>query len=135
MPNSSSSQNLSSQPSIKIRHRLAKKKTIRRRRIDLKCGCSYYLHISCQNHGFSHRGIHYCGSSMEWRVYLEDKQPPIFHDNRSPPTPLSFSPRHNTHANTIQPQPSEGVGDSQSFPELPNLDDFTASDWSFLKGI
>nr|AWD30787.1 C3 [Tomato yellow leaf curl virus]AWD30793.1 C3 [Tomato yellow leaf curl virus] len=48
---------------------------------------------------------------------------------------ISNEPRHHFHSDKIQPQHQEGNGDSQMFSQLPNLDDITASDWSFLKSI
>nr|WBU87207.1 transcriptional activator protein [Papaya leaf curl virus] len=131
---SSPSKAHSTQVPIKVQHRLAKK-GIRRRRVDLDCGCSYYLSINCRNHGFTHRGTHHCSSSTEWRVYLGDSKSPLFQDIGAPQQSIQHDRRHNDNTNTVQSQPEESVGDTQMFSELPNLDDFTASDWSFLKGI
>nr|ARD24673.1 transcriptional activator protein [Sida mosaic Sinaloa virus]ARD24679.1 transcriptional activator protein [Sida mosaic Sinaloa virus]QCI56090.1 transcriptional activator protein [Sida mosaic Sinaloa virus] len=115
-------------PSIKTAHRQAKRRAIRRRRIDLECGCSIYFHIGCIGHGFTHRGIHHCTSGREWRVYLGDRKSPLFQDVPSR--------RANTHedqgvprTNSIQPQPEESVGSPQSLPELPSLDDIDDSFW------
>nr|ATO88002.1 AC2 [Tomato leaf curl New Delhi virus] len=33
-----------------------RKKSIRRRRVDLPCGCTYYISINCHDDGFTHRG-------------------------------------------------------------------------------
>nr|WBU87165.1 transcriptional activator protein [Papaya leaf curl Bagalkote virus] len=131
---SSPSKAHSTQVPIKVQHRLAKK-GIRRRRVDLDCGCSYYLSINCRNHGFSHRGTHHCSSSTEWRVYLGDSKSPLFQDIGAPQPSIQHERRHNDNQNTVQSQPEESVGDTQMFSGLPNLDDFTASDWSFHKGI
>nr|ARM20156.1 transcriptional activator [Jacquemontia yellow vein virus] len=76
MQNSSSS----TPPSIEPKHRIAKKRAVRRRRIDLDCGCSIYISINCRNHGFTHRGTHHCSSGKEWRVYLEGTKSPLFQD-------------------------------------------------------
>ncbi|ADW10638.1 transactivator protein [Sida micrantha mosaic virus-[snap bean:Brazil:2003]] len=76
MLNSSSS----TPPSIKPRHRIAKKRAIRRRRVDLECGCCLYQHLNCTGHGFPHRGIHNCTSGREWRIYLGDNKSPVFQD-------------------------------------------------------
>nr|QGA69828.1 transactivator protein [Ocimum golden mosaic virus] len=135
MQPSSPSTSHSTQVPIKVQHRIAKKKAIRRKRIDLHCGCSYYLHIDCINHGFTHRGTHHCTSSKEWRFYLADKQPPIFHNNQPRQETIQQQPRHHISPDKIQPQHEEGVGDSQMFSEFPGLDDLTASDWSFLKSL
>nr|UIK24203.1 transcription activator protein [Tomato yellow leaf curl virus] len=135
MQPSSPSTSHCSQVPIKIQHRIAKRKPVRRKRIDLDCGCSYYLHLNCINHGFTHRGTHHCGSSMEWRVYLGDRKSPVFQDNRPLRKAISNEPRHHFNADKIQSQHQEGTGDSQMFSQLPNLDELTASDWSFLKGI
>ncbi|ABI35961.1 transcriptional activation protein [Okra yellow crinkle virus] len=135
MQHSSPSASHSTQLPIKVQHRIAKKKVVRRRRIDLKCGCSYYLHINCANHGFSHRGTHHCSSDNEWRFYLGDTKSPIFQDHKTPNTPVQPAVSYNRCPNPVQPQPSEGIGDSQVFSQLQGLDDLTASDWSFLKGI
>ncbi|AHZ45486.1 transcription activator protein [Tomato leaf curl Barka virus] len=124
----------STQVPIKVQHKIAKK-GIRRRRVDLQCGCSYFISINCHNHGFTHRGTHHCSSSTEWRVYLGDSKSPLFQDNRTPQQAISNEPRHHFNSDKIQPQYQEGIGDSQMFSQLPNLDDITASDWSFLKSI
>uniref|UniRef100_A0FEN8 Transcriptional activator protein n=1 Tax=Tomato leaf curl New Delhi virus-Papaya [India:New Delhi:Papaya:2005] TaxID=910427 RepID=A0FEN8_9GEMI len=112
-----------------------KKKSIRRRRVDLPCGCSYYISINCHDHGFTHRGVHHCGSYREWRIYLGNSKSPVFQDNRTPQPAISHEPRHHHRTDTIQSQPEESIGDTQMFSSLPNLDDLTASDWSFLKGL
>nr|AXE43634.1 TrAP protein [Croton yellow vein mosaic virus] len=82
---SSPSKAHSTQVPIKVQHKIAKK-GIRRRRVDLPCGCSYFISIACHNHGFTHRGTHHCRSSREWRVYLGDSKSPYFkitqHHNR-----------------------------------------------------
>ncbi|UED98938.1 trans-activating protein [Begomovirus pyrenacanthae] len=119
----------------KVQHRKAKKRAIRRRRIDISCGCSIYVHLNCANHGFTHRGTHHCSSSSEWRVYLDDKQSPIFHNHKPRQETIQHKPRHHLDPDPIQPQPEEGTGDSQVFSQLPSLDEFTASDWSFLKSL
>nr|QDG02843.1 transcription activator protein [Pepper yellow vein Mali virus] len=135
MQPSSPSTGHSTQIPIKVLHRRAKTKAIRRKRIDLDCGCSYYLHIDCINHGFTHRGTHHCSSSKEWRFYMGDKQSPLFHDNKPRHQTVQHEPRHPHTPNTIQSQPQEGTGDSQMFSQLQGLDDLTASDWSFLKSL
>ncbi|AQM52252.1 transcriptional activator protein [Tomato leaf curl Burkina Faso virus] len=135
MRSSSPSTTHCSQVPIKVQHRAAKKKAVRRKRVDLDCGCSYYLHIDCINHGFTHRGTHHCSSSKEWRVYLGDKQSPIFHDNKTRHQAIQHEPGHHHITDTVQSQPQEGTGDSQMFSQLQSLDDLTASDWSFLKGL
>nr|AVD30025.1 AC2 [Cotton leaf curl Kokhran virus] len=134
MQSSSPSRAHSTQVPIKVQHRLAKKGT-RRRRVDLPCGCSYFIALACHNHGFTHRGTHHCSSSREWRVYLGDNKSPVFQGNRAPQSGIPSEPSHNHRADTVQSQPEESVGDTQMFSNLPNLDDLTASDWSFLKGI
>ncbi|ACA96941.1 AC2 [Gossypium darwinii symptomless virus] len=119
---------------IKVQHREAKRR-IRRRRVDLECGCSYYLSINCHNHGFSHRGTHPCSSSKEWRLYVEGSKSPLF-QNPQPRQP-SIQDEHG-HKNTQDPfrlQPTESSGNTQVFSNLPNLDGLTPSEWSFLKGI
>nr|ANI24969.1 AC2 [Tomato leaf curl Karnataka virus]WOB20126.1 transcriptions activator [Tomato leaf curl Karnataka virus] len=131
---SSPSKAHSTQVPIKVKHRLAKKGT-RRRRVDLPCGCSYFIALACHDHGSTHRRTHHCSSSREWRVYLGDSKSPIFQDNRASQPAIPDEPRHHHRPSTVQSQPEESVGDTQMFPSLPNLDDLTASDWSFLKGI
>nr|ACV83311.1 AC2 [Tomato yellow vein streak virus] len=124
MLNSSSS----TPPSIKPRHRAAKRKVIRRRRIDLNCGCSIYVHLNCRNNGFTHRGTHHCASSSEWRLYLGNYQSPLFQDNQRRGPPL-----HNDtdipSTDTFQPQPAESVGSPQGFSQFPSLDDIPESFW------
>ncbi|QDH06218.1 transcriptional activator protein [Tomato interveinal chlorosis virus-2] len=127
MRNSSSS----TPPSIKPQHRAAKRRATRRRRIDLQCGCSIYVHINCFNHGFTHRGSHHCASSREWRVYLGGAKSPVFQDNQGR-RPNIHQLQDLPHPDTVQPQPPESVGSPQGLPELPNLDDFSDSFWDDL---
>ncbi|AAK16439.1 C2 protein [Tomato leaf curl Malaysia virus] len=135
MQNSSPSTAHCTQVPIKVQHRIAKKKPVRRRRVDLTCGCSYYFSINCANHGFSHRGITHCNSMREWRVYLDDQKSPLFQDNPAPREAIPEEPRHRNHTSAVQPQPEESVGDTPMFSNLPNLDSFTSSDLAFLKSI
>nr|ALU33562.1 AC2 [Tobacco leaf curl Thailand virus] len=134
MRSSSPSKAHSTQVPIKVKHRLAKKGN-RRRRVDLPCGCSYFIALACHDHGFTHRGTHHCSSSREWRVYLGDSKSPLFQDNRPPEPSISNEGRYHHVTNTVQLQPEESSGSAQVFSSLPNLDDFTASDWSFFKGL
>ncbi|AIN41797.1 transcriptional activator protein [Chilli leaf curl Gonda virus] len=131
---SSPSKAHSTQVPIKVQHRLAKRGTWRRR-VDLDCGCSYFIALRCHDYGFTHRGTHHCSSSREFRVYLGDNKSPVFQDNRAPQQAIHEEPRHHNSPSTVQSQPEESVGDTQMFSHLPNLDDLTPSDWSFLKGI
>ncbi|ATO88009.1 AC2 [Coccinia mosaic Virudhunagar virus] len=134
MHSSSPSKVPSTPAGIKAQHRKSKR-AIRRRRIDLKCGCSYYYSIDCHDHGFTHRGVHHCNSSREWRVYLDGTKSPLFQDNR-PRSPSVFLPTgHHNNRNQIQPQPEESSADSQVFSNLQGLDWFTASDLAFFEGI
>nr|QBY34631.1 transcriptional activator protein [Croton yellow vein mosaic virus] len=134
MQTSSPSQAHCTQVPIKVQHKLVKK-AIRRRRVDLPCGCSYFIYIACHNHGFTHRGTHHCSSSTEWGVYLEDSKSPIFQDNRPPPQAIFNEPRHHHRSDPVQSQPQESVEDTQMFPSLQDLDRLTASDRSFLKSL
>nr|UVY90103.1 transcription activator protein [Chilli leaf curl virus] len=131
---SSPSQAHSTQVPIKVQHRLAKRGT-RSRRVDLDCGCSYFISLRCHDYGFTHRGTHHCSSGREWRVYLGDNKSPVFQDNRAPPPAIPNEPPHPNSPSTIQSQPEESVRDTPMFSNLPNRDDLTASDWSLLKGI
>ncbi|AEA76829.1 TrAP [Chilli leaf curl virus-India [India/Noida/2007]] len=131
---SSPSKAHSTQVPIKVQHRLAKKGT-RRRRVDLHCVVIFHRITLTPANGFTHRGTHHCSSSREFRVYLGDNKSPVFQDNRAPQPAILEEPRHHHHPDTVQSQPEESVGDTQMFSNLPNLDDLTASDWSFLKGI
>nr|ADE09105.1 C2 protein [Tomato leaf curl Taiwan virus] len=135
MRNSSPSPSHSTHVPIKVQHKIAKKRPIRRRRVDLPCGCSYYLGINCASHGFSHRGTHHCSSSREWRVYLDNQQSPLFQNNTTQPETISTEPRLNDNTSSIQLQPEESVGNTPVFYNLPDLDSFTTSDLAFLKGI
>ncbi|ABO40825.1 transcriptional activator protein [Tomato leaf curl New Delhi virus 5] len=112
-----------------------KKKNIRRRRVDLQCGCSYYISINCHDHGFTHRGVHHCGSSREWRVYLGRSKSPVFQNIETRQQTMPHESRHHPPPNTVQPQPAESSGASQVFSNFPNLDGLTPSDWDFLEGI
>nr|AHL29199.1 AC2 protein [Sida yellow vein Vietnam virus] len=135
MQNSSPSRSHCTQVPIKVQHRTAKKRPIRRRRVDLPCGCSYYFGLNCANHGFSHRGNHHCNSGREWRLYLDGQQSPLFQDNPARPETVLDEPRRNNTPSPIQLQPAESVGDTPMFSDLPNLDSFTSSDLAFLKSI
>ncbi|ACI15831.2 AC2 [Jatropha yellow mosaic virus] len=131
---SSSSQNLYTQVPIKVQHRIAKKRSIRRG-VDLKCGCSYFLSLTCANHGFTHRGTHHCSSFQQWRLYLDGPKSPILprpsaHEQALPP-----GTGHHTHPNTIQSQSQASTTDTQVLPELQSLDSFTDSDWEFLTSL
>nr|AJE24940.1 transcriptional activator protein [Tomato leaf curl Bangladesh virus] len=134
MRSSSPSKAHSTQVPIKVQHKLAKKGN-RRRRVDLPCGCSYFIALACHDHGFTHRGTHHCSSNREWRVYLGDSKSPLFQDHRTPQQAIPDKQRHHHHPNSVQLQPAESSGSAQVFSSLPNLDDFTASDWSILKGL
>ncbi|AFY22647.1 transcriptional activator protein [Corchorus mottle virus] len=127
MLNSSSS----TPPSIKQRHRIAKRRAPRRRRIDLDCGCSLYVHINCSNYGFTHRGTHHCASGREWRLYLGDNKSPVFQDIQSRGHPV-HEDKSVPRPDKIQPQPQESIGSPQGIPELPSLDDFSDSFWNDL---
>ncbi|AGS12475.1 AC2 protein [Hedyotis uncinella yellow mosaic virus] len=135
MQNSSPSQNHCTQVPIKVQHRIAKKKPIRRRRVDLPCGCTYCLSIDCNSHGFTHRGTHHCSSSREWRVYLDNQKSPIFQDIPTRRETIPHEQRHNQGPSPIQPQPEESIGTTPVFSNLPDLDSFTSSDLAFLKSI
>nr|AGL74868.1 transcription activator protein [Ageratum yellow vein China virus] len=135
MQNSSPSHNHCTQVPIKVKHRIAKKRTVRRRRVDLTCGCSYYFGIHCANHGFSHRGITHCNSMREWRVYLDNQKSPIFQDNPTRRETIHDEQRHHNDPNTVQLQPEESVGNTPVFSDLQNMDSFTSSDLAFLKSI
>ncbi|QHB15490.1 AC2 [Papaya begomovirus 1] len=118
----------STPPSIKAQHRRAKRRAVRRRRLDLNCGCSIFLHINCVNHGFTHRGTHHCASSREWRFYLGGSKSPLFQDK--PGGGATVFPDHNISCpDKVQPQPEEGTGSTQSLPEFPSLDDIASSFW------
>nr|APB02965.1 transcription activator protein [Chayote enation yellow mosaic virus] len=112
-----------------------KKKIIRRRRVDLQCGCSYYVSINCHDHGFTHRGVHHCGSSSEWRVYLDRSKSPVFQNIETRQATIPGQSRHNHGPSTVQPQPAESSGTSQVFSDLQNLDGLTPSDWDFLESF
>ncbi|AOT83404.1 trans-activating protein [Sida chlorotic vein virus] len=132
MLNSSSS----TPPSIKQQHRIAKKRqaktrAIRRRRIDIECGCSIYVHINCTGHGFTHRGEHHCTSGGEWRLYLGNNKSPVFQDIQGRRPPVHKDPSV-SHPNTVQLQPAESVASPQGLFEFPSLDDIDDSFWEDL---
>nr|QSX72081.1 AC2 protein [Squash leaf curl China virus]QSX72097.1 AC2 protein [Squash leaf curl China virus] len=134
MQSSSQSKNHSI-PVAKASQPQTKKKNIRRRRIDLPCGCSYYMSINCHDHGFTHRGVHHCGSSREWRVYLGDSKSPIFQNIKTRHQTLFKGTRHNKGAGNVQPQPEESTGASQMCDNFPDLDGLTTADWDFLESL
>uniref|UniRef100_A1DRZ4 Transcriptional activator protein n=1 Tax=Tomato leaf curl New Delhi virus - [Potato] TaxID=270145 RepID=A1DRZ4_9GEMI len=112
-----------------------KKKSIRRRRVDLQCGCTYYISINYHDHGFTHRGVHHCGSSREWRIYLGNSKSPVFQNFETQQQTLPKTARHHQYSNIIQPQPAESPGTSQVFSNFQNLDGLTPSDWDFLESL
>ncbi|ABS32016.1 AC2 protein [Begomovirus allamandae] len=120
---------------VKVQHRIAKHRPIRRRRLDLPCGCSIYKAINRADHGFTHRGEHHCGSSKEWRIYLDGAKSPLFQDHGTHQEDVLQEPRHHPCPSQIQPQPQEATGDSQVLPELEDLHSLTSSDLAFLKGF
>ncbi|CAC85459.1 transcriptional transactivator protein [Sri Lankan cassava mosaic virus-[Colombo]] len=132
---SSPSASRSTQVPIKVQHRAAKRKAIRRRRVDLNCGCSYYVHINCHNHGFTHRGTHHCSSGDEWRLYLGGSKSPLFQDHPARQPAVQHAVGHNNRPDTVQPQPEESVGTTPMLDGFQGLDDLTASDLAFLEGI
>nr|AEP82948.1 C2 [Tomato mottle leaf curl virus] len=127
MQNSSSS----TPPSIKPQHRIAKKRVIRRKRIDLNCGCTIYQHIDCVGNGFTHRGSHHCTSGTEWRVYLGGPKSPLFQDNKRRESNI-HEHKDLPHPDTVQPQPQESIGSPKVLPELPSRDDINDSFWDDL---
>nr|ABG26104.1 TrAP protein [Sida leaf curl virus]WEM04221.1 AC2 protein [Sida leaf curl virus] len=135
MRRSSPSQSHCTQVPIKIEHQKVRKKYNRRKRVDLECGCTYFRSLNCHNHGFTHRGIHHCSSSDEWRIYLGYGKSPVFQDPRPPGQAVPPQPRHHNGPSEVQPQPEESLGDSQMFHNLPDLDSFTSSDMAFLEGL
>ncbi|CAQ55761.1 transactivator protein [Tobacco mottle leaf curl virus] len=119
-----------SSPPLSRRHTgKPERRAIRRRRIDLECGCSIYFHIDCRGHGFTHRGTHHCTSGGEWRVYLGDRKSPVFQDIQRR-GPSIHQDTNIPHPDTVQPQPQESVGSPQGLPELPSLDDIDDSFWN-----
>nr|ALB25923.1 transcription activator [Okra enation leaf curl virus] len=134
MRSSSSSKEHCTQVPIKVQHREAKR-AHRRKRVDLECGCSYYLSINCFNHGFSHRGTHHCSSYKEWRLYLGGSKSPLFQDPQPRRPSIHDEHGHNKNQDPIQLQPSENSGSAQIISNLRGRDDLTPSDWSFLMGI
>ncbi|UWT60783.1 transcription activator protein [Papaya mottle leaf curl virus] len=134
MQSSSPSKAHYTQVPIKVKHKRAKK-GIRRRRVDLACGCSYFIAFACRDHGFTHRGTHHCSSSKEWRVYLGDSKTPFFHDNGAPEPSISHERIPIHHQNAVRLQTEESSGSAQLLSSLPNLEDFTGSDWEILKDL
>ncbi|CBA18088.1 transcriptional regulator [Sida Brazil virus] len=127
MLNSSSS----TPPSIKRQHRIAKRRAIRRRRVDLECGCTIYQHLNCTGHGFTHRGTHHCTSGREWRLYLGDNKSPLFQDIRGRGSTI-HNDQSISRPDQVQSQPQESVGSPQGLHDLPSLDDIDSSFWNDL---
>ncbi|KAK8483688.1 hypothetical protein V6N13_023938 [Hibiscus sabdariffa] len=131
MPLSSPSKSHSTPPSIKAQHHHAKRNT-RRSRIDLPCGCTIYVHLSCHDYGFTHRGTHHCSSSTEFCFYLGHSKSPLFQDAQLPPKTIQPELQCDKDSDTIQPQPSTSSVASQVLPELHNMDDVSSVDYDFL---
>ncbi|CAQ53914.1 transcriptional activator protein [Rhynchosia yellow mosaic virus] len=134
MRNSTPSKHHCSPPSIKAQHRFAKKKprAIRRTRIDLRCGCSYYFHVNCRNYGFTHRGEHHCCSAGEWRLYLGRNKSPVFQDNATPERTPGQQREENPDPHNVQPSAEESVGDAQVFPGLDDIPSMDSQLWADL---
>nr|WEU77276.1 AC2 protein [Ageratum yellow vein China virus] len=75
MQNSSPSTAHCTQVPIKVQHKIAKRRPIRRRRVDLTCGCSYHDIITIQiqfNHNLRKAlGIHQCFLSFQIWTLLQ----------------------------------------------------------------
>nr|AGR83815.1 transcriptional activator protein [Tomato leaf curl New Delhi virus]CAO00519.1 transcription activator protein [Tomato leaf curl New Delhi virus - Bitter Gourd] len=112
-----------------------RKKSIRRKRVDLPCGCTYYISINCHDDGFTHRGVHHCGSSREWRIYLGNSKSPVFQNFGPRQQTILNTARHNQDSNTVQPQHAESAGTSQVFSNFQDLHGLTPSDWAFLESF
>nr|AIL92571.2 transcriptional activator protein [Clerodendron yellow mosaic virus] len=135
MQNSSPSKSHSSQVLNESHHGVPKRGSNWGALLHLNCGCSYYVSLNCHNHGFTHRGVHHCSSSNEWRVYLGGSKSPLFQDLKPPGPTILPEPRHNNNPDPVQPQPGESTGTSQMLANLPDLDEFNSSDWAFLTGL
>nr|CRI68604.1 Transcriptional activator protein [Pepper huasteco yellow vein virus]CRI68620.1 Transcriptional activator protein [Pepper huasteco yellow vein virus]CRI68624.1 Transcriptional activator protein [Pepper huasteco yellow vein virus] len=129
-PSTSPSKKLSSPPEVKLRHRFAKRQ-IRRRRVDLACGCSIYININCSNYGFTHRGTHHCSSSNEWRFYMGASKSPIFQNNACGDANV-HKQQGVSHSGQSKPQHAESAGSPQSLLQLPSLDDVDDDFWADL---
>nr|ABI21818.1 transcriptional activator protein [Mungbean yellow mosaic virus] len=129
MRNSTPSKNHFSPPSIKAQHKVAKKRAIRRSRIDLSCGCSYYIHINCRNYGFSHRGQHHCSSTQEWRLYLGDAKSPLFQDHAAPSNESRVPELRDPNTDNVQPRVEESTADAQMLPGSEDLPLFDGDFW------
>nr|ABA26604.1 TrAP [Cabbage leaf curl Jamaica virus] len=116
-------------PSIKAQHKTAKRRAVRRRRIDLNCGCSIFLHINCADNGFTHRGEHHCSSGREFRFYLGGSKSPVFQDTTRR-GPVVHQNQDLPHPSPVQPQPTESIGSPQSLLQFPGLDEFDESFWA-----
>ncbi|BAC66135.1 C2 [Eupatorium yellow vein virus - [Yamaguchi]] len=125
----------STQVPIKVQHRIAKKKNLRRRRIDLGCGCSVYVSLDCANYGFTHRDHHYCSSGAEWRVYLDSTKSPLFQNHQARSTVIQQRSGRDNITDTVQPQPEIPAGFAQVFPDFQDLESLTSSDMAFLEGL
>ncbi|CAP78912.1 AC2 protein [Ageratum yellow vein virus - [G129]] len=135
MQNSSPSTAHCTQVPIKVQHRIAKRKPIRRRRVDLTCGCSYYFGIDCANHGFSHRGNY--SLQLNARVACIPGRSKIPYISRYPSTTRDHSTTTTTsyRSKYNSSTTEESVGNTPVFSELPDLDSLTTSDLAFLKSI
>ncbi|KAL6952808.1 hypothetical protein U1Q18_010687 [Sarracenia purpurea var. burkii] len=95
-------------------------KIVRRRRIDLLCGCTIYVHINCANDGFTHRGHNHAIANAHWRVILGFEESSLHQGNRqgyNKPVELSV-----LHHNNVQPQLEESTESPQGSIPLPDMD-------------
>nr|UFI08383.1 transcriptional activator protein [Mungbean yellow mosaic India virus] len=124
MRSSTPSRNHCSPPSIKVQHRVAKKRAIRRSRIDLTCGCSYYIHINCRNYGFSHRGEHHCSSTQEWRLSMGGAKSGVYQNHAAQCDTSGTRNDGNQSPHNIQPQvevctvDAQAIGGNEAIPLL-----------------
>ncbi|KAL6961858.1 hypothetical protein U1Q18_043448 [Sarracenia purpurea var. burkii] len=126
MPNSSSSPNHYSLPkNQKQLHQRSKKRSIRRRRIDLFCGCTIYVHINCANDGFTHRGGTHAIANAHWRVIPGIEEPTLHQGNREDDgLQLEPSIPDDNNVQPQSPQRTEPAQGSIPFPDLDNIEDF-----------
>ncbi|KAL6994243.1 hypothetical protein U1Q18_012350 [Sarracenia purpurea var. burkii] len=123
-PSSSSHNHYSPPKNQKQLHQRAKKRSIRRRRIDLFCGCTIYVRINCANDGFTHRGDTHAIANAHWRVILGIEKPSLHQANRERyGQPVESS---SPHDNNVQPQPPQRTQSPQGsipFPDLDNIEE------------
>ncbi|AEB00553.1 Trap [Cleome golden mosaic virus] len=122
----------SNPPCIKAQHKAAKRRAIRRRRIDLTCGCTIYIHLNCHSNEFTHRGTSSAVPQAENGVYTWEISNPLYFRIHDVEDVLHSRDEDIPRPDTVQPQREESIGSPHGLSQLPSLDSLGDSFWADL---